>query len=80
MSVAGFAGRVRELVAGNSRLELCMEALLRCRQALIRELHDLHLALLRIVKNDEVCRAFSASNSFGLTSSRFKLPYSLQQR
>lgn len=73
VTVTGFAARVRELVAGNARLELCMEALLRCREALIRELHDLHLALLRIVKNDEVCRRFMTIPGVGpVTSLAFK--------
>jgi transposase len=53
-----FAGRVRELVADRPRLALCMEALLTAREVLMKQLTTLHTALLRTVKNDELCVRF----------------------
>ncbi len=53
-----FAGRVRELVADRPRLVMCMEALLATREILMKHLAALHGALLRTVKNDELCVRF----------------------
>ena len=72
-SPSAFAARVRELVAGRPGLELCMEALLRLREALLGELRDLHRALVRTVKHDEVCRRFAAIPGVGpVTALAFK--------
>ena len=74
VSASGFLARVRELVEGRDRLALCMEALLRAREALLRELHDLHLALLRHVKHDELCRRFMTIPGVGpVTALAFKV-------
>jgi transposase len=53
---AGFAGRIRELVAGQAMLEAVVEPMLQVHDAL-REQHGvLHRQLLRLVRDDEVCR------------------------
>ena len=54
-------------------LVLCMEALLTARDVLRRELNRLHLALLRVVKNDELCRRFMTIPGVGpVTALAFK--------
>ena len=73
VSATSFEARIRELVAGHPRLELCMEALLRARETLRRELNLLHTELLRIVKNDELCRRFMTIPGVGpVTALAFK--------
>ena len=68
-----FAGRVRELVAGRPRLALCMEALLTTREVLMKQLATLHGALLRTVKNDELCVRFMGIPGVGpVTALAFK--------
>lgn len=51
-----FEHRVLELVAGHSALEHVMRPLLRARDALRRELADLHKQTLAIARHDAVCR------------------------
>ena len=53
---AGFAGRVRELTAGQAMLERVVEPMLRVREALATEFAGLHRQVLAIVRGDEVCR------------------------
>jgi transposase len=53
---AGFAGRVRELAAGQAMLERVIEPMLRVREALATEFARLHRQVLAIVREDEVCR------------------------
>jgi transposase len=53
---AAFARRVRELITGQTTLERVMEPMLRARQALRTEYTTLHREVLRIVRNDDVCR------------------------
>jgi transposase len=53
---AGFAGRVRELAAGQAMLERVVEPMLRVREALATEFASLHRQVLAIVREDEVCR------------------------
>jgi transposase len=73
IGAAGFEPRVRELVAERPALVLCMEALLTARNVLRRELNRLHLALLRVVKNDELCRRFMTIPGVGpVTALAFK--------
>jgi transposase len=73
VGAAGFEERVRELVAERPVLVLCMEALLTAREVLRRELNRLHLALLRVVKNDELCRRFMTIPGVGpVTALAFK--------
>ena len=56
IGAAGFERRVRELVAGQATLERVMEPMLRARQALRAEYMTLHREVLRIARNDDVCR------------------------
>jgi transposase len=51
-----FETRVRELVAGQTTLESLAEPMLRARAALRGEYAALHREVLRIVRNDAVCR------------------------
>lgn len=68
-----FEARVRELCDGRPRLAMCMEALLRTREALRREMALLHRELLLIVKNDELCRRFMSIPGVGpVTALAFK--------
>jgi len=56
VSKGRFAARVRELVAGQPMLERVAEPMLEAREALRREFHALHRAVLAIVREDAVCR------------------------
>jgi transposase len=53
---AGFAGRIRERVAGQARLEAVVEPMLQVHEALRKQHAILHRQLLRLVRDDEVCR------------------------
>jgi transposase len=73
IGAAGYEARVRELVGKRPMLVLCMEALLTAREVLRRELNRLHLALLRVVKNDELGRRFMTIPGVGpVTALAFK--------
>jgi transposase len=52
----GFEARVRELSAGQAMLERITTAMLEARAALWREFEQLHREMLRIVREDEICR------------------------
>jgi transposase len=52
----GFEARVRELAAGQAMLERITSAMLEARAALWREFEQLHREMLRIVRDDEICR------------------------
>ena len=52
----GFEARVRELSVGRAMLERIMRAMLEARAALWREFDQLHREMLRIVRDDEICR------------------------
>jgi transposase len=54
--IGRFAGRVRELAAGQAMLERVIEPMLRVRAALATEFARLHRQVLAIVREDEVCR------------------------
>ena len=56
VSKGRFAARIRELVAGQVRLERVVGPLLRARTALRAEYATLHRELLEAVRGDEVCR------------------------
>lgn len=58
VSDRNFAHRIRELVSDRPRLVLCMATLLAAREVLIKQLAALHSALLKTVKNDELCVRF----------------------
>ena len=51
-----FEMRIRELVAGQATLEIVIDAMLAARASLETEFKRLHRALLRIVRDDPVCR------------------------
>jgi transposase len=51
-----FEERVRELAAGQPSLEMIADAMLAARATLLAQVAKLHKAILRIVRNDEVCR------------------------
>jgi len=73
VSAKDFDARVRELVEGNSNLELCMFALLRGRAEMQAQLAELHRALLRLTANDELCRRFMTIPGVGpVTALAFK--------
>lgn len=70
---SGFATRVRDLVQDRPRIAFCMEALLTTREVLMRQLSVLHAALLRTVKNDELCVRFMGIPGVGpVTALAFK--------
>jgi transposase len=56
VSKGRFAARIRELVAGQPMLERLIDPMLRAREALRREYHALHRAMLGIVRADATCR------------------------
>jgi transposase len=56
VSKGKFEARIRELVAGQARLERVVGPLLRARAALRAEYAILHGELLKAVREDEVCR------------------------
>ncbi len=51
-----FAARIRELMSGQPMLERVIEPMLRAREALSKEFHVLHRAMLDLVRNDSLCR------------------------
>ena len=56
MSKGRFVARIRELIGGQPMLERVVEPMLRAREALHREFHGLHRAMLGTVRHDTVCR------------------------
>lgn len=53
---SGFAARIRELVEAHPDLAMIAEAMLAVRKALRQQLDVLHTQLLKVVRDDEVCR------------------------
>ena len=73
VGAAGFEARVRELTEGRARLELIVDTLLRGRASMMDELAILHRELLRVTRNDEVCRRFMTIPGVGpVTALAFK--------
>jgi hypothetical protein len=60
----GFEARVRELSAGQAMLEQITKAMLAARAALWREFEQLHREMLRIVREDEICRRMMVAYTF----------------
>jgi transposase len=60
-----FEKRIRELVTGHAMLEQIAEAMLSARITLLIQFNKLHKAVLRIVRQDEVCRRFMTTPSVG---------------
>jgi len=57
--------RIRELVTGHPMLERIAEAMLAARAMLLEQFKKLHKAVLKIVRQDEVCRRFMTTPSVG---------------
>lgn len=73
VSASGFEARIRELVEGSPRLELCMDALLQGRAAMMTQLAAMHRELLRVTAGDELCRRFMTIPGVGpVTALAFK--------
>lgn len=51
-----FDERLRELVAGNAMLEKAIGAMLEARNAMVRQLVELHRTVLRLTRESEVCK------------------------
>jgi transposase len=51
-----FVARIRELMSGQPMLERVIEPMLRAREALSKEFHALHRAMLDLVRNNGLCR------------------------
>jgi transposase len=62
---AGFAGRIRTLVAGQATLELITAPLLEARDALRRELAELHRAVMRLARECSTCRRLMTAPGVG---------------
>jgi transposase len=56
VSKGRFVARIRELMSGQPMLERVIEPMLRAREALSKEFHALHRAMLDLVRNDSLCR------------------------
>lgn len=68
-----FAARIRELAAGQPSLETIAEAMLAAHAMLLAAVAKLHNALLRIVRDDAVCRRLMSVPGVGaLTAITFK--------
>ena len=68
-----FEARVLELTEGSARLRVYVEALLRSRKAAMKELANLHRELLRVTRNDQLCRRFMTIPGVGpVTALAFK--------
>jgi transposase len=65
VSKGRYEARIRELVAGQPMLEALAEAMLRARSALRAEFATLHRKLLRIVREDAVCRRLMTAPGVG---------------
>lgn len=63
-----FAGRVRELVAGDTMLEAIMDPLLAAREALMKEYTRLHRLVLATVRGDAACRLLMTMPGIGSIS------------
>ena len=51
-----FVARIRELTSGQPMLERVVEPMLRAREALSKEFHTLHRAMLDLVRDNSLCR------------------------
>lgn len=60
-----FAARVQELVAGRAMLERVLDAMLRARAALRRELDAVHKMVLEVVRDDPICRRLMTAPGVG---------------
>jgi len=56
VSKGRFVARIRELTSGQPMLERVVEPMLRAREALSKEFHALHRAMLDLVRNTSLCR------------------------
>lgn len=60
-----FEGRIRDLVTGQAMLKQIAEAMLAARTALLTQFNKLHKAILKIARDDEVCRRLMTTPSVG---------------
>jgi transposase len=56
VSKGRFVARIRELTTGQPMLERVIEPMLRAREALSKEFHALHRAMLDLVRDNSLCR------------------------
>src|SRR3954466_8551197 len=56
VSKGRFVARIRELTTGQPMLERVIEPMLRAREALSKEFHALHRAMLGLVRDNSLCR------------------------
>jgi transposase len=56
VSKGRFVARIRELTTGQPMLERVVEPMLRAREALSKEFHALHRAMLDLVRDNSLCR------------------------
>ena len=73
VSVTRFEERVRELIAGDGELEVCVDPLLEVRRKLLEEFRTLTKMVLGLVRRDATCRRFMTVPGVGpLTALAFK--------
>lgn len=65
VSKAKFAARIRELIDGHTTLQTVIGAMLTAREGLQSEFMRLHRQMLRIVRNDTVCRQLMTAPGVG---------------
>ena len=65
VSKGRFVARIRELTSGQPMLERVVEPMLRAREALSKEFHTLHRAMLDLVRNNSLCRRLMAVPGVG---------------
>lgn len=81
VGLAGFAPRVRELIADDAELPLCIEPLLDARAKLHEQFRALTNMILRLVREDETCRRFMTVPGVGpLTALAFKTAIDVPER
>ena len=65
VTVRTFEGRIRQLISGQATLEQIAGAMLSARATLLSQYDKLHKAVLKIVRQDKVCRQFMTVPSVG---------------
>ncbi|MGO9238308.1 MAG: hypothetical protein ACLP4V_31035 [Methylocella sp.] len=69
MTRKSFEERVRELSAGQMKLETVFGAMLAARTSLLMEYTKLHKSMLAIVRDDDVCRRMMSAPGVGEAAS-----------
>ena len=65
VSKGRFVARIREWTSGQPRLERVIEPMLRAREALSKEFHALHRAMLDLVRKNSLCRRLMTAPGVG---------------